>query len=321
MLQRSRIALFLVGLSLITFAAGGPAFGLQLIPDGIDVVVAINNHSSLPLQDLISNNPMVPAQGKEIFQNFVKAVSFNPVTDISSIQLMVQIGNKAGVVVATGKFDTEKLLAQLKLVGEKNLDSSKINELPAIVTKDGKAALCFPDATTVVAGTPDLVKAYLAAAADKKANAAYTPLLAKASDKAYFTILAAGDTLGKAILAAIEAKAQKRQLPPAKEALRAWCHKFFLGDITGKSLFAQQLDDKFELWLTYDHAAAKDCTYHFLSETTDPNYRIDNAFREFLKALATVPAPAAGDKAEPAKDAAPDASGDKESTDKGSDED
>ena len=296
MILRLRLSFFLAAFFVFSFAVLGQANALQVIPDGIDIVLAVSNHASLPLQDLVTNNPMIPSKNKEMFGNFVKAVSFNPLSDITSIQVMGQIANKAVLIVATGKFDSEKLMAQLKLVGENKMESSKINDLPAIVSKDGKDALCFLDASTVVAGTPDLLKVFLAANTGKKSSDAYAPLLAKASDKAYFTVMASGNALGKAILTAIEEKAQKRQLPPGKEALRGWCHKYFLSDITGKSLFAQQLDDKFELWATYDRSDSKDCTYHFLSENTDPHFRIDNAFKELLKTLAALPAPVEKDK-------------------------
>ncbi len=104
---------------------GVSALTLQPIPEGMDVVVSIANHSDLPLQDLVTNNPMVPPPARDMFENFLKAVSFNPLTDITALQFLGAIEKKQMVVVASGKFDTEKIMAQIKLVGEQKFEPAQ----------------------------------------------------------------------------------------------------------------------------------------------------------------------------------------------------
>ncbi|NLI76438.1 MAG: hypothetical protein GX442_08355 [Candidatus Riflebacteria bacterium] len=296
MRYQTRTAFLLAALFVLTLPFTSSALEGKTIPEGIDVVVILANHTNLPLQDLVDKNPLIPPPAKDMFSNFTKAVSFNPLTDISGIQAMLDIDGKAGLVVASGKFDVEKITAQVKLAGTDKVTPTQFGTVQGLVAKDGKAAMCLPDASTFVGGTPDLVGKYVEAAAARTPNEAYAPLLAKASDKAYVTVMAAGDSLGKLILEKFQEKANKRELPPQKAILRDWAQKYFLFEFTGKSLLAQQADNHFELWLTYDRPEAKDCVYHLLSENTDARFRIDTAFQEFIKVLSTLPAPEPKDR-------------------------
>ncbi len=263
---------------------------VQTIPEGVDVVAIINNQFGTLIQEGINTCPMVPPPVKDQFNNMTKAFSFNPLTDLNSVQIMGNINEKSVAIVAQGKFDCEKLMAQLKVMGEKEMTATKIGTLDAVQTKDGKAAICFVDAGTAIAGKPDLVKAYVEAAAAKKTNPAFASLLAKVNEKAYVVFMAVGDALGKKLIAKMEQKQARRPVPPAQAAIRDAMMKHFFGDVTGKWLFAQQTDDKFEMYLVYDRPEKKDCTYHLVSENDDPKARIDASIKEFLKVIATLPA-------------------------------
>lgn len=290
----SKLSEKITKLLLLAVLLGAPGIGfgfaLEPVPAGMHLVLVVHNHAGLKLSELVEANPMLPPAGKELFGNFVKATSFNPLTDVQAVQVMVRLVDLKPhpVVAATGRFEVDKLTAQIKLLGNQEIVEAKVGPHTVLKDRRGQAALCFVSNALVVAGVPTLVDEFLAARQTRPDNGELAPLLAKFNPKAYVTLMVAGADLFKEALAKGEEKRAARGRK--RNAAEEWLYQYLTGDFTGHSLYAHLLDDRVEAWLTYDRGANQNVTIHLLAENTDPKLHLADFFAAVVKMLPTLPA-------------------------------
>ncbi len=284
MFKRIFLALVLV----ITTGFSLFAVPLEIAPEGVNWIVFFSNPTAIPLSELVSKNPLLPKMPKEMFENFVKATGFNPLSDISSIQLMIQADKPEplAVVIAKGKFDVDRLIAQVKLLGTDNLQESKAGDLTVYSDKKGSASLVFIDGSTVAGGSPVLLNKFLATRTDKKGNDTLNQILPQVNEKAYFALVGADPNGTAKFMEFLNEQKQKHPArKPQMEVVRNWLMEYFTSGVNYKYIFAQQLDQEFEIRLVYDRPEAKDCKIQLIANTTDPKLFIEKHVRDFLKKL------------------------------------
>jgi hypothetical protein len=273
------------------------AQAFEAIPQGTSWVVFLNNASGIPFSDFVTKNSAIPAKPREMFDIFVKAAGFNPLSDITSLQVMVKMADPRPqvVMVARGKFDVERLGSQIKLMAADKVADGKILELNAIIEKNNRAALCFLDGTLVAMGQPDMVKAFVEAHKGTNVSDSFSGMIAQMKEKVYFAALCADKAAVEKMLVKLEEKSKQRARRPIDEKLRAWAWDFYLAGFSFKSLLVQQMEQSFELKLVYDRADQKDCYFRLMSESNDPRLSVDKQIRDLLEKLpAMMERPSAG---------------------------
>ncbi len=281
MMRSSRLRIILAG-CLLAFTAvfGGQlhAFTLFPIPEGVDAVAVVHNHSGIALEDFILKNPFVGKMELENYQNFLKATSMNPLRDISAFQAMVKFTEPQpeALLAISGQFDSEKITATMKLMGQEKVTEEKVGDMTVLVVKGGNVGFCFLEKSLAIGGSMGLLKGFIEARKTSASDPDFAPLVSQFNEKAYFTVMAAGPGLFE--------KIKKEPRHPTKP-IELWMREYLIGDFSPKTVFGNLLDDKLEFVMTYDRAEAKDLKIHFLIEHSDAKLRIQTILAELLKAL------------------------------------
>jgi len=279
-------------LLILVFAGAGFAVQFDPIPEGINIVVLVKNHSNLPLASLLEKAPL-PKEAKDKIDALINETAFNPLRDVAQVQVMVKKAeerrNDEVVIVLTGKFDKEKIPAFLKKINLP-IDETKIGEQPYWVSKDGKGGLVIFDSEKAALGKPEAVKGFIETRAGKAPSAAFDSLKSMTNEKAYVTLLVGGAEFLKNEMAKNKEKRERRRkanddMPHARNQVRTWLEDYLTGDVAPQGLFANILDDKIEAKLLYDRGESKGNFAHLLIEISDPKIKIDAIFQEFLKIL------------------------------------
>ncbi len=283
----------------------GLALELEPIPAGADIVVFVNNHSGLPLGDLLTSAPL-PEMAKQKIDEFIAATSFNPLKDISRIQAMIKKGatkrEDNAVIVLSGAFNKEKIVGFIKEKTGKELSEEKLGEYNVFKSPDGKGGLCFVDSGRVAFGTFAALSVYLEARGGKELSKDFDELVKNFDDKAYAGLMVSGSEY---LQQEIEKSRERRQarmerLGRGPNPVAAWLETYLNEGVEPQGIFAQLQNNRLEGKIFYNRADSKGLFAHAVFEVNDPKLTIEKMFGEFIKALGTMPAPEPKEKA-PAK--------------------
>ncbi|PKL45312.1 MAG: hypothetical protein CVV42_18730 [Candidatus Riflebacteria bacterium HGW-Riflebacteria-2] len=273
------------------------AVDLEPIPAGADLVVFVNNHSGLPLGDLLKAAP-IPAMAREKIDEFFTATAFNPLTDISQAQLMLKKGatkrEDHASVVLTGSFNKDKVMGFIKdKIGSDVFDEETIGKLTVYKSKDEKGGLCFIDATKVAFGTLPALRAYIDARDGKEISGEYNELKPQMSDKAYAVLMIGGQELLKKEMDKNKARRLERleKAPRGPNPLAKWLSEYLSEGVEPKGIFVQLLDSRIEAKFLYSRGKEKNNSVQASIEVSDPKIAISKMFGEFVNILPQLPAP------------------------------
>lgn len=296
----------LVGLLLLLLAAG-PVLAVELepIPVGADLVLFVNNHSGLPLGNLLDVAP-VPAPVREKINEFFAATSFNPLKDISRVQVMVKKGATKPednvVIVLAGTFNRDKILDFLKSKVGQGIEEEKSGDLTLLKSKDGKGGLCFLDNTHVAFGTLAAVNVFIEAKSGTNLSTEFDGLKSLVGEKAYVALMVGGKGFLKKEMEKNheKRKARREMMQRAPNPVGSWLEGYLTEGVNPQGVFAQILDNRIEGKILYGRGDSQGNSIQGSLEINDPKITISTLFAEFLKVLPTLPAPA-----EPSKPEAP----------------
>lgn len=274
-----------------------PAFAANLepIPEGADIVVFVNNHANLPLGNLLSAGPLPPPVKQKI-EEFFAATSFNPLKDITRVQLMVKKGASKrednAVFVLSGTFNKDKIMAFIKDKLGQAVDEEKYGTATLYKAKDEKGGLCFLDNSKVALGTLPAVKTFIDAAAGKDLSDDYTALTPLVGEKAYAVLMIGGkEMLAKEMAKNAEKRAARREkMNRPAHPVAQWLENYLTEGTEPQGIFAQLLDNKFEVKVFYNRGDVKNNTAQASVEINDPKLTISKMFGELLTVLAELPA-------------------------------
>lgn len=289
---------FFMALTLLFVLSSLPVLALELepIPEGADIVLVINNHSGLPLHNILAAAP-IPEMAREKMNEFFSATSFNPFRDISRVQLMVKKGASKkednAVAVLSGSFNPAKLQDFIRNKLGQGVDEEKSGDMTIFTAKDGKVALCLIDSSKAAFGTPPALKVFLDARSGSGLSQEYTELKKLLHEKPYAALMIGG----KEFLKKEMAKNRERR----KARLERKAHGNPVGKILEEYLtegvepvgvFAQLLDSRIEAKIFYDRNGSKN-SLNAMVDIIDPKITIDKLFNEILKAIPAIPTPEA----------------------------
>jgi len=190
-----RKAFFAVLVVLVFSVMPAQALDLDPIPEGADIVLIVNNHSKLPLHEVVNAAP-IPAMAREKMNEFFSAASFNPFRDIARVQLMVKKGETKrddnAVAVLTGSFNQSQIQGFIKDKLGQGIDEENVNGLTMFKAKDGKVGLCIIDGAKAAIGTPPALKAYLEARGGTAISQEYDELKKMLHEKPYAALMIGG---------------------------------------------------------------------------------------------------------------------------------
>lgn len=275
-----------------------PAWSAELepIPVGADIVVFVNNHSALPLGDLLKTAPLPPMARQKI-DEFMTATAFNPLKDISRIQAMIKKGatkrDDNAVVVLSGTFNRDKIMSFIKEKTGKEIAEEKAGDMTIFRSNDGKAGLCFIDETKVAFGTLAALTVYLDARSGKEVSTEYDGFKQMLNDKAYAAVMVGGREFLKNEM---EKGRQRRQERMEKfnrmpNPVAKWLDTYVSEGVEPQGIFAQVLNNRAEIKLLYNRGEVSGNNVQASIEINDPKLTIDKMFGELLKVIAELPAP------------------------------
>ncbi len=288
--------LVFVALSLVP----AQAVDLEPIPAGADLVVFVNNHSGLPLGDLLKAAP-IPPMAREKMDEFFAATAFNPLKDISRAQLMLKKGatksEDHASIVLTGTFSKDKIMGFIKeKIGQAAFDEENIGNLTVYKSKDEKGGLCFIDATRVAFGTLPALRAYFDAREGKEISAEYSDLKPLVHDKAYAAVMIGGREFLKQEMDKNQGRRMDRmeKMGRGPNPVAKWLSEYLSEGVEPKGVFIQLLDSKVEAKLMYGRGDAKNNSIQASVEVVDPKIAISKMFGELIKVLPQMPVPEPG---------------------------
>ncbi|MBU1106160.1 MAG: hypothetical protein KKB51_05775 [Candidatus Riflebacteria bacterium] len=282
-----------------------PALAVDLdpIPSGADIVVFVNNHSGLPLGELLKVAP-IPPMAREKLNDFFAATAFNPLKDISRVQLMVKKGatkrEDNAVFVLSGSFNTVKIMEFIKGMFGQGIDEEKLGDLTIYRSKDEKGGLCFLDNSKVVLGTLVAVKVFIDARAGTDVSKDYDAMIPLVGDKAYAALMIGGKEFLKNEMTKSHEKRQARieKMQRPAHPIGKWLETYLTEGVEPQGIFAQLLDNKIEAKVFYSRGGAKSNSIQGSVEIIDPKITIEKMFGELLKIIPELPAPAPKEKKE-----------------------
>ncbi len=269
---------------------------LEPIPAGADIVVFINNHSALPLGDLLKSAPL-PPMARQRIDEFMAATAFNPLKDISRIQAMVKKGatkrEDNAVAVLSGSFNRDKIIGFIKEKTGREIAEEKNGDLTIFKASDGKAGLCFIDDSKVAFGTLAALTVYLDARNGKDASTEYEGFKQMLNDKAYAAVMVGGREFLKNEM---EKGRQRRQERMEKfhrmpNPVAKWLDAYVSDGVEPQGIFAQVLNNRAEIKLLYNRGEVTGNNVQASIEINDPKLTIDKMFGELLTVIAELPAP------------------------------
>lgn len=285
-------ALFIFVLSLLP----AMAIDLEPIPNGADIVILVNNHSGLPLGDVLTAAP-IPPMLKGKLDEFFTATSFNPLKDVSRVQLMVKKGatkrDDNAVAVLSGTFNKAKIMDFIKGKFGQGIEEENLGNLTLYSSKDGKGGLCFLDNSKVALGTLAAVKVFLEAKAGTDISKNFDSLKDLLTDKTYAAVMVGGkEFLQKEMQKSSEkreARREKRQRP--QNPIGKMLESYLTEGVAPQGIFVQLLESKLEAKVFYDRSGSKSNFIHASIEIGDPKITVEKLFAELLKVLPELPAP------------------------------
>lgn len=172
-----------------------PGFGLVLdpIPEGFQVIMVFNNHSSIPFSEMFEKLP-IPELAMDNIGAVIDKIGFHPLKDLTRIQLMLK-------KTKPGRVKPESFLAVMhgKIHGAKIIEFVKEKGLPVEVKKLGNydmlqnrkgASLCFiSDSMAILARRGSDIEAFIAARDGKNASTDFASIKNKIDKNAYVTLL------------------------------------------------------------------------------------------------------------------------------------
>lgn len=291
-----KVMLFCV-LFLVFSAVSGSTMEMAPIPDGADIVIVVNNHSGLPLHDLLAVAP-IPAPVRDKMQEFFSQTSFNPLKDIRHVQLMVKKGETKrednAVFVLSGSFNQAKIMEFVKGKFGQGFAEEKVGSYNLLSSKDGKGGLCFLSDARVALGSLPAVRVFLDAAAGTGLSREYDELKGMAHEKAYVALMVGGRsflaTEMKKNSERRQARLERSQKPHAQ--MMKQMSEYIAGDATPKGIFAQLLENRLEARIMYERDGAASSVQAEI-EVKDARITVEKLFAEVLKALSKVQLPGA----------------------------
>ena len=273
------------------------AVDLEPIPAGADLVVFVNNHSALPLGDLLKAAP-IPPIAREKIDEFFAATAFNPLKDISRAQLMLKKGASKredhASIVLSGSFNKDKIIGFIKdKIGSEVFGEENVGRLTIYKSKDEKGGLCFIDGSRLAFGTLPALRAYIDALDGKELSNEFNELKPHLSDKAYAAVMIGGREFLKKEMD----KNKNRRLERMEKMGRGpnpaaeWLSEYITEGVEPQGVFIQLLDSKLEAKLMYSRGDAKNNSVQAMIEVDDPKIAISKMFGEFVKILPQLPAP------------------------------
>ena len=283
------------------------AVDLEPIPAGADLVVFVNNHSGLPLGDLLKAAP-IPPMAREKIDEFFAATAFNPLKDISRAQLMLKKGatkrEDHASVVLTGTFNQDKIMGFIKdKIGPDVFGEESLGRLTIYKSKDEKGGLCFIDASRVAFGTLPALRAYIDALDGKELSSEFNELKPQLNDKAYAAVMIGGREFLKKEMDKNKTRRLERmeKMGRGPNPAAEWLSEYITEGVEPQGVFIQLLDSKLEAKLMYSRGEAKNNSVQAMVEITNPKIAISKMFGEFVKILPQLPAPEPRKKPQPEK--------------------
>lgn len=283
----------------IAFLSSVPvqAVDLEPIPAGADLVVFVNNHSELALGDLLKAAP-IPPVAREKIDEFFAATAFNPLKDISRVQLMLKKGatkrEDHASIVLTGSFNQEKIMGFIKdKIGSEVFNEESVGRLTIHKSKDEKGGLCFIDASRVAFGTLPALRAYIDALDGKEISNEFNELKPQLNDKAYAAVMIGGREFLKKEMDKNKNRRLERmeKMGRGPNPVAEWLSEYVTEGVEPQGVFIQLLDSKLEAKLVYSRGDARNNSVQAMVEITDPKIAISKMFGEFVKILPQLPAP------------------------------
>lgn len=282
------VAFVLAALSLLPVQAAE----LEVIPAGADLVLFVNNHSGLPLGDLLKSAP-IPAFAREKMNEFFSATDFNPLENIKRAQLMLKKGahkrDDHASIVLCGSFNKDKLLAFVKEKAGQALEEEKFGELVIYKGKDGKGGFCFIDNSKFAFGTLPALRAYFDARSGLAVSDEFNDLKSQLNDKAYVALMIGGRNFLKREMEKSRGRRRARMAKVAKGAVAKWLENYITEGVEPTGVFAQLLENSVEARLFYSRDGANN-SIHASVEVVDPKIAISKLFGELVKVLPELPA-------------------------------
>lgn len=297
---------------LLCLFASGPILALDLepIPAGADLVLFVNNHSALPLGSLLDAAPLPPPVREKV-NEFFAATGFNPLKDITRMQIMVKKGatkpeDHAGIVL-TGSFNKDKILGFITSKIGQGVEEEKVGDQTLLKSKDGKGGLCFLDASHVVLGTLPAVRTFIEAKAGTNLSQDFESLKSLVSDKAYVALMIGGKEFLQKEMGKNRERRKERleRLHRGPNQIGNWLETYFSEGVEPQGVFAQILDSKAEVKLFYARGESKGNTIQGSVEINDPKLTIETLYKEFLKVVPTMTPPAPRERGEGKPEGAP----------------
>lgn len=284
-----------------------PAMAVELdpIPAGADIVVFVNNHSGLPLGDMLKAAP-IPQMARQKLDEFINATSFNPFKDISRIQAMIKKGatkhEDNAVVILSGSFNKDKIMGFIKNMIGKEIAEEKNGNMTLYKSNNGKGGLCFIDNSKVAIGTLPSLNVFIEAMAGKEVSKEYDDFKQLLNDKTYAAVMVGGKEFLKK---SMEKNHERRQahlerMQRASNPVAKWLESYLSEGVEPQGVFAQLMNSKIEAKVLYNRAESKNNVIQCSFEIIDPKITIEKMFGEFLQVVSELPAPAPKEKAPPA---------------------
>ncbi len=284
------------------FLAPAMAVEMEPIPAGADIVVYVNNHSNLPLGDLLTVAPL-PPMAKQKIDEFMAATSFNPFKDISRFQAMIKKGVRRSedkaVMVFSGSFNKDKILGFIKEKLGKEFAEEKLGELTLYKSNDEKGGLCFINNSKVALGSMEALKVFLEALNGKEVSSDYDELKKLVDDKAYAAVMVGGKEFLKNEVEKSRERRQARmeKMPRGPNPVAKWLDAYLSDGTEAQGIFGQLLNNKVEGKIIYSRGETRNNFIQGSFEVNDPKISIEKMFAEFLKVVAELPAPAPKEQA------------------------
>lgn len=278
-----------------------PAMAVELepIPSGADIVLLVNNHSNLPLGELLKAAPLPPVARQNI-DEFMTATSFNPLKDVSRVQAMIKKGatrrEDNAVVVLSGSFNQEKIMGFIKEKLAKEISEEKCGELTIYKPNDGKGGLCFVNNSKVAFGNLAALKVYLEALTGKEVSQDYDHFKAMLGEQVYAAVMVGGKEYLKKEMEKHKERHQARIEKRGPNPVAKWLEAYLSDGVEPQGIFVQLLNSKIEAKIIYNRADTKNNVIHGSFEINDPKINIDKMFGEFLKVISELPAPKPAEK-------------------------
>jgi len=273
-----------------------PAMAVELepIPSGADIVLLVNNHSNLPLGELLKAAPLPPVARQKI-DEFMTATSFNPLKDVSRVQAMIKKGatrrEDNAVMVLSGSFNREKIMGFIKEKLTKEIAEEKSGELTIYKSNDEKGGLCFVDNSKVAFGNLAALKVYLEALAGKEVSKDFDEFKALLGEQVYAAVMVGGKEYLKKEMGKHQERHRARMEKRGNNPVVKWLDAYLSDGVEPQGLFVQLLNNKIEARIIYNRAETKNNVVKGSFEINDPKITIEKMFGEFLKVISDLPAP------------------------------